>query len=254
MSGIALVWASNVKGLKPNAKMVLVQLADFHNKETGQCNPSAQRLADECEMDRATVFRHLKDLEALGLLTRHSRGDGAGGRSSNQYELHLDVVLGPSSKHKEKSQNATRGVVAECDGGSGTSATGVVANCDTNLNIEPGTEPHKGRVCSFSQFWEVWPNRNAKARAEKAWKKLTPSQRQEATDSAKAWYAAWRQQYPTASDMLPASYLNGRRWEDEGWQKSGNVDQAKRAAMIAEWKASSSPAVRAAAAKMEAGQ
>ena len=141
MSGIALVWASNVKGLKPNTKIVLVQLADFHNKETGQCNPSAQRLADECEMDRATVFRHLKKLEELGLVTRHSRGDGSGGRSSNQYELHLDIVLGPSSKHKEKSQNATRGVVAECDGGSGTVATGVVAECDRNLNIEPGIEP-----------------------------------------------------------------------------------------------------------------
>ena len=143
MSGIALIWAANVKGLKPAAKIVLIQLADFHNKETGRCNPSAQRLADECEMDRATVFRHLKDLESAGLVTRHSRGDGAGGRGSNQYELHLDVVLGPSSKHKEKSQNATRGVVANCDGGSGSGATGVVANCDTNLNIEPGIEPQK---------------------------------------------------------------------------------------------------------------
>ena len=56
MSGIALIWAANVKVLKPAAKTVLIQLADFHYKETGQCNPSAQRLADECEMGRATLF------------------------------------------------------------------------------------------------------------------------------------------------------------------------------------------------------
>lgn len=140
MSGIALIWAANVKGLKPSAKVVLIQLADFHNKETGRCNPSAQRLADDCEMNRATVFRYLIDLEKRGLITRHNRGDGAGGRGSNQYELHLDVVPGPSSEHKEKSQIATRGVVAKCDGGSRTSATGVVANCDTNLLKEPGSK------------------------------------------------------------------------------------------------------------------
>jgi len=57
MSGLALIWAANVKGLKPAAKIVLIQLADFHNNETGQYNPSAQRLADECEMGRATLFR-----------------------------------------------------------------------------------------------------------------------------------------------------------------------------------------------------
>ena len=38
MSGMALIWAANVKGLKPAAKIVLIQLADFHHKETGQCN------------------------------------------------------------------------------------------------------------------------------------------------------------------------------------------------------------------------
>jgi DNA-binding MarR family transcriptional regulator len=100
MSGMALIWAANVKGLKPAAKIVLIQLADFHNKETGQCNPSAKRLADECEMGCATLFRHMTILEQSGLVTRHARGDGDGGRGSNQYELHLDITLGPSSRAK----------------------------------------------------------------------------------------------------------------------------------------------------------
>lgn len=82
MSGMALIWASNVKGLKPAAKIVLIQLADFHNKETGQCNPSAKRLADECEMGRATLFRHMMTLEQSGLVTRHARGDNDWSRTT----------------------------------------------------------------------------------------------------------------------------------------------------------------------------
>jgi len=149
MSGMALIWAANVKGLKPAAKIVLIQLADFHNKETGQCNPSAQRLADECEMGRATLFRHMATLEASGLVTRHARGDGEGGRGSNQYELHLDITLGPSARPKDggsgrngvSSQNETGANVSKRQGKSPGRETGVVSNRDRNLSIEPFKEP-----------------------------------------------------------------------------------------------------------------
>lgn len=149
MSGMALIWAANVKGLKPAAKIVLIQLADFHNKETGQCNPSAQRLADECEMGRATLFRHMATLEECGLVTRHARGDGDGGRGANQYELHLDITLGPSARPKGGgsapdgvvSQNETGGKVSKKRGKSLKGETGVVPNRDRNLTIEPKKEP-----------------------------------------------------------------------------------------------------------------
>lgn len=149
MSGIALIWAANVKGLKPAAKIVLIQLADFHNKETGQCNPSAQRLADECEMGRATIFRHMTALETNGLITRHARGDGDGGRSSNHYELHLDITLGASSRKnvkaarggRVKSQNETGRKVSKSGRKSLSVETRLVPNRDTNLTIEPVKEP-----------------------------------------------------------------------------------------------------------------
>jgi len=149
VSGMALIWAANVKGLKPAAKIVLIQLADFHNKETGQCNPSAQRLADECEMGRATLFRHMTTLEEYGLVTRHARGDGKGGRESNQYELHLDITLGPSARPKGEgsghngvsSQNETGGNVSKKRGKSLKGETGVVSKRDRNLTIEPKNEP-----------------------------------------------------------------------------------------------------------------
>ena len=121
MSGMALIWAANVKGLKPAAKIMLIQLADFHNKESGQRNPSAKRLADECEMGRVTLFRHMTTLEQYGLVTRHAHGDGDGGCGSTQYELHFDITLGPSACPKGGdgdpdrvvSQNETGGNVSK---------------------------------------------------------------------------------------------------------------------------------------------
>ena len=125
MSGMALIWAANVKGLKPAAKIVLIQLADFHNNETGQCNPSAQRLADECEMGRATLFRHMTTLEECGLVTRHARGDGDGGRGSNQYELHLDITLGPSARSKGGA--VAQGLSLKMNGGNVSKSGGKVS-------------------------------------------------------------------------------------------------------------------------------
>jgi len=167
MSGMALIWAANVKGLKPAAKIVLIQLADFHNKETGQCNPSAQRLADECEMGRATLFRHMLTLEECGLVTRHARGDGDGGRGSNQYELHLDITLGPSSRLKGRgsspnrvaSQSETGGNVSKKRGKSLKGGAGIVSNRDRNLSIEPVKEPpsHKRETGEAEKILAAYP-------------------------------------------------------------------------------------------------
>lgn len=69
MSGMALIWAANVKGLKPAAKIVLIQLADFHNKETGQCYPSAQRFRRENRLlkeEREILKKATQFLAGLG--------------------------------------------------------------------------------------------------------------------------------------------------------------------------------------------
>jgi len=100
-------------------------------------------------MGRASLFRHMTTLEECGLVTRHARGDDDGGRGSNQYELHLDITLGPSSRPKGGgsgpdgvvSQNETGGNVSKARGKSLTGETGVVSNRDSNLTIEPKKEP-----------------------------------------------------------------------------------------------------------------
>ena len=89
MSHYMTALAMKQKGLKPAAKIVLYWLADHHNSETGKCFPSLKTLAGECEMDVATVKRHLKHLEDMGIIRRHQRHRENGSQTSTQYTLQM---------------------------------------------------------------------------------------------------------------------------------------------------------------------
>lgn len=73
----------------------------------------------------------------------------------------------------------------------------------------------KNNVHRFDEFWGVWPHKKSKADAQKAWAKLTPEEREAVISKTQAWCRQWRNEYPNASHILPASFLRGRRWEDE---------------------------------------
>nr|WP_178095973.1 hypothetical protein [Pseudomonas sp. ALS1131] len=68
----------------------------------------------------------------------------------------------------------------------------------------------------FDQFYRLYPKRRKRTDAEKAWRKLTPAQRQAAMQALPKhcaqhdWIKDGGQFVP-----LPASWLNGHRWEDE---------------------------------------
>lgn len=93
MSHYMTALAMRQVGLKPAAKIVLYWLADHHNSETGMCFPSLKILADECEMDVATVKRHLISLEGLGLIERTRRHRENGSQTSTQYILRMREPL-----------------------------------------------------------------------------------------------------------------------------------------------------------------
>lgn len=71
---------------------------------------------------------------------------------------------------------------------------------------------------AFEAFWSAYPKKKSKADAEKAWRKLAPSpelcQRIHASIAAQLGSEDWRKD---AGKYIPypASWLNGRRWEDE---------------------------------------
>lgn len=79
MSHAATNWAIQQRGLKPTTKIVLWHLCDRFNPDYG-CFPSQERLAHDCEIGRATLNRHLDDLETRGLIRRIRNIDARTGR------------------------------------------------------------------------------------------------------------------------------------------------------------------------------
>lgn len=75
MSHLATAWAIQQRGIDPATKLVLWWLADRHNKDTGRCDPSQEKLAEDCEMSRRSVNTHLKILEDKGIIERIQRSD-----------------------------------------------------------------------------------------------------------------------------------------------------------------------------------
>lgn len=67
------------------AKLVLISLANRADNN-GECYPSLERIADDCETTKMTVTRKLRVLEGLGLIKRVNRSV-EGMKTSNLYRL-----------------------------------------------------------------------------------------------------------------------------------------------------------------------
>lgn len=92
---------------------------------------------------------------------------------------------------------------------------------NTTINQEIIHTPRKSAKTvftdGFDEFWAVYPKKDAKQAAIKAWKKLKPDDelKQTIIDSVRRnidgkWKDSERRYIPN-----PATYLNGARWEDE---------------------------------------
>ncbi len=86
---------------------------------------------------------------------------------------------------------------------------------------EKETEKEKATDILFAQFWAAYPKRKDKAKAQKAFAKLRPN---EQLLSEILTALDWQTKTPEWSKdggqfvPYPATYLNGRRWEDESPQ------------------------------------
>jgi hypothetical protein len=93
---------------------------------------------------------------------------------------------------------------------------------------EPVPEPQLKHLAIasplFDEFWQLWPRREGKANAVKAWQKATKKISElELVEKARAYVTS-----PTvpAKQFVPhaATWLNGERWNDEITQETYNPD------------------------------
>ncbi len=87
MSMALMAKAMGIKVGNPLRKLVLIKLAD-NASDTGECWPSYQHIADQCEISRRSVIGHINELIEANLLRKESR-TGPNGSRSNVYVLTL---------------------------------------------------------------------------------------------------------------------------------------------------------------------
>lgn len=96
MSMELMVKAMKTKVGNPLRKLVLIKLADNAN-DMGECWPSYQHVADQCEIARSTVKSHIRELEKAGLVRREYRRKGELNQS-NLFHLTLDGGASPAPR------------------------------------------------------------------------------------------------------------------------------------------------------------
>lgn len=226
MSMELMVKAMKTKVGNPLRKLVLIKLADNAN-DMGECWPSYQHIADQCEIGRSTVKVHIRELEKSGLLRREFRRKGELNQS-NVFHLALEGGAAP----------ALGGGAADNPPGAGDNpGGGAGAAPRTSHSSEPVKEPVKPKVAdapgsvAFDRFWALYPRKVGKSAAEKAWAKIKVTA--DLFDLMAKALAAWTVSTDWTKDggqFIPhaATWLNGKRWEDELPQPAGAAPFASR--------------------------
>ena len=213
MSMDSMVKAMKTKVGNPLRKLVLIKLADNANDQ-GECWPSYQHIADQCEIGRSTVKLHIRELEKAGFLRREYRRKGELNQS-NLFHLSLDggaasALWGGAGDNPPGAGDNPPGAGDNPGGGAGAAPR-------TSHSSEPVNEP-KPMSNGFDQFWKLYPRKVDKAKAQKAWDKLSM------TPDLFAVITVALARQSTSIDWLksggqfiphPTTWLNGSRWEDE---------------------------------------
>jgi hypothetical protein len=188
----------------------LLCLASQHDDEGAL--PDVQDVAFRLRVRRAEAEKILEELTALGLLDRCEVSAELVRVSAHNWQKRQrvsDVSSQRVALHRAaKQENVTLPVTLH----------ETVPDTDTEKEKEKPPKSPSGGLGGFDDFWTCYPRREGKQAAVKAWQKLRPDEtlRKRIVTAVKA---AARSRQWTKDDgqfiPLPATYLNGRRWEDE---------------------------------------
>lgn len=87
-----LTYAFDARVNNPLRKLVLLKLCDNANDD-GECWPSFQHIANQCEISRRSAISHIKALVDIGFLSVEARFK-SGEQTSNMYKINKAVLLG----------------------------------------------------------------------------------------------------------------------------------------------------------------
>lgn len=216
MSMNLMAKAMNIKVGNPLRKLVLIKLADNAN-DNGECWPSYQHVADQCEVSRSTVKSHIRALEEMGLLKREFRRKGELNQS-NVFYLTLDNAqqiqpesggagAAPRTYHSFEPVNEPKNIMFE----------------HVRTECEKTPDRHEETDKAFEEiFWCAGMRKAGKKNAASAfrtqfreWRKATRGTASEFATMLAEDIACRNGKQFGFDRLLPSSYLNGQRWNDE---------------------------------------
>ncbi|SVJ58172.1 replication protein [Klebsiella pneumoniae] len=188
MSMDLMVQAMKIKVGNPLRKLVLLKLAD-NASDLGECWPSYQHIADQCEISKRSVMNHIQALCECGLIKKELR-TGPKGNSSNVYQLNLRSARdSPGGSANRSLPGATDSLLGAGDSPGGSAGAAPRISHSFEPVNESVNEPIKHTGASaiasaptrsakqdyspeFEKAWQAYPKRaggNSKAAAFKAW-------------------------------------------------------------------------------------
>lgn len=177
-------------------KIILAEIDSLDNGDE-HCHAGNDYLAQFCQCSTSKVTKTVSKLIELGYVKVHSF-DGR----TRRLRSCLVYCTPQDSKIYEAEQQNVRPI-----------------NISINQSIKhtPRKSAKSVFTDGFDEFWAVYPKKDAKQAAIKAWNKLKPDDelKQNIIDSVRRnidgkWKDSERRYIPN-----PATYLNGARWEDE---------------------------------------
>lgn len=202
-----LIWDER---LRPQTKWVLIAMLSLPD----DWDYSIRGLAKKTGLAKETISKTLAELEQAGYLKRKPQRHGEGGRFAGA-EYILTDVAGQFEGEKDAPCPSLPCTVEPCPVNS-PQQNNII---QTNILNTPYSPPQgDGAVDLFERFWAAYPYKKAKEKARRAWNRLKPDlelcrKMADALELDKQ-SAAWQKENGRFIPY-PASWLNGRRWEDE---------------------------------------
>jgi hypothetical protein len=207
------------------ALLVLLAIADHASDDGGNAWPSLPTLARKARLSERQVVNVLHQLEAAGEI-RVARGGGRG--QVNHYtvlmpESRKDFTenLSLNGKHEIRATERVKSAPKRVK-----SATERVKPISPEPSIEPSIEPSNGEPPTpraweprFERFWLAYPRKESKQKAREwfALHRPGPATLDAMVDAIarQSQSAQWQKEGGRFIPM-PTTWLNQRRWEDEG--------------------------------------